>query len=98
MTQRDRDRLVVLKKTKKKLIKQSQAAKELDISPRQVRRLLRRLREQGDAAVIHALRGRPSNRRGGGGGRPEELAGVAAGGDWGFWTEPAVADRAQQAW
>jgi hypothetical protein len=35
----------------------------LDISPRQVRRLLRRLREQGDAAVIHALRGRPSNQR-----------------------------------
>jgi transposase len=63
MTQRDRDRLVVLKKAKKKLIKQSQAAKELDISPRQVRRLLRRLREQGDAAVVHALRGRQSNRR-----------------------------------
>ena len=62
MTQRDRDRLVVLKKAQKKLIKQSQAAKELDVSPRQVRRLLRRLREQGDAAVVHALRGRPSNR------------------------------------
>ena len=30
MTQRDRDRLVVLKKAQKKLIKQSQAAKELD--------------------------------------------------------------------
>lgn len=63
MTQRDRDRLVVLKKAQKKLIKQLQAAKELDISPRQVRRLLRRLREQGDAAVVHALRGRQSNRR-----------------------------------
>jgi len=63
MTQSDRDRLVVLKKAQKKLIKQSQAAKELDISPRQVRRLLRRVREQGDAAVVHALRGRPSNRR-----------------------------------
>jgi transposase len=63
MTQRDRDRLVVLKKAQKKLIKQSQAAKELDVSPRQVRRLLRRLREQGDAAVVHALRGRQSNRR-----------------------------------
>jgi transposase len=62
MTQRDRDRLVVLKKAKKKLIKQSQAARELDISPRQVRRLLRRLREQGDGAVVHALRGRQSNR------------------------------------
>src|ERR1700758_3156406 len=63
MTQRDRDRLVVLKKAKKKLIKQSQAAKELDISPRQVRRLLRRLREHGDGAVVHALRGRQSNRQ-----------------------------------
>jgi len=63
MTQRDRDRLVVLKKAQKKLIKQSQAAKELDITPRQVRRLLRRLRDQGDAVVVHALRGRQSNRR-----------------------------------
>src|SRR3954468_20063812 len=63
MTQRDRDRLVVLKKAQKKLIKQSEAAKDLDVSPRQMRRLLRRLREQGDAAVVHALRGRQSNRR-----------------------------------
>jgi hypothetical protein len=34
MTQRDRDRLVVLKKALKKLIKQSQAAKELGVSAR----------------------------------------------------------------
>ena len=63
MTQRDRDRLVVLKKAQRKLIKKSQAAKELDISPRQVRRLLRRLKQQGDQAVLHALRGRPSHRK-----------------------------------
>ncbi len=63
MTQRDRDRLVVLKKAQKKRIKQSHAARELEISPRQVRRLIRRLREQGDATVVHALRGRQSNRR-----------------------------------
>ena len=43
MTQRDRDRLVVLKKAQKKLIRQSQAARELDISPRQARRPVRRL-------------------------------------------------------
>src|ERR1022692_4583712 len=48
MTQRDRDRLVELKKGQKKLITQSQAAKELDVSERQVRRLLMRLRETGD--------------------------------------------------
>jgi hypothetical protein len=63
MTQRDRDRLVVLKKAQKKLITQSQAAKELDVSERHVRRLLVRLREGGDRSVIHGLRGRESNRK-----------------------------------
>ena len=63
MTQRDRDRLVVLKKALKKLIKQSQAAQELGISARQVKRLLRAVREKGDKAVIHGRRGRPSPRK-----------------------------------
>jgi transposase len=63
MTQRDRDRLVVLKKAQKKLITQSQAAKELDVSERHVRRLLVRLREAGDKSVMHGLRGRTSNRK-----------------------------------
>jgi hypothetical protein len=63
MTQRDRDRLVVLKKAQKKLIAQEQAATELGITPRQVRRLLRRLKKEGDKAVIHRLRGQSSNRK-----------------------------------
>lgn len=63
MTQRDRDRLVVLKKAHKKLIKQKEAAEELGITPRQVKRLLKKLREQGDRAVVHGLRGRPSQRK-----------------------------------
>jgi transposase len=63
MTQRDRDRLVVLKKAQKKLITQRQAASELDLSERQVRRMLIRLKEVGDQAVVHGLRGRPSNQR-----------------------------------
>ena len=63
MTQRDRDRLVVLKKAKKKLITQKQAASELELTERQVRRLLRRLATEGDKAVVHALRGRASNRK-----------------------------------
>ena len=63
MTQRDRDRLVVLKKAQKKLIQQKQAAQELGITPRQVRRLLRGLKEKGDRAVLHGLRGRPSKRK-----------------------------------
>ena len=63
MTQRDRDRLVVLKKTRKKLITQSQAAEELGSTERQVRRLVARLKEVGDRAMIHGLRGRSSNRK-----------------------------------
>jgi hypothetical protein len=63
MTQAERDRLVALKKAKKKLITQQQAAEEIGVTERQVRRLLRKLRSKGDRAVIHELRGRASNRK-----------------------------------
>src|SRR4030081_3765890 len=63
MTQADRDRLVTLKKAKKKLITQREAAEELGISTRHVKRLLHALKKRGDQAVIHGLRGKPSNRR-----------------------------------
>lgn len=63
MTQRERDRLVALKKAKKKLITQRQAAEELGQTERHVRRLLVKLRKQGDAAVVHARRGQTSNRK-----------------------------------
>src|ERR1022692_4073120 len=63
MTQAERDRLGGLKKAKKKLITQKQAAEEIGITERQVRRLLRKLRRKGDLAVIHELRGRESNRK-----------------------------------
>jgi hypothetical protein len=63
MTQAERDRLVALKKAKKKLITQKQAGEELGITERHVRRLLRALKRRGDKAVVHALRGLPSNRK-----------------------------------
>ena len=63
MAQADRDRLVVLKKAKKRLITQREAAEELGLSIRQVKRLLKELKKRGDRAVIHGLRGRPSNRK-----------------------------------
>ena len=63
MTQADRDRLVTLKKAKKKLITQRAAAEELGLSTRQVKRLLYALKKRGDKAVIHGLRGKPSKRR-----------------------------------
>lgn len=63
MTQADRDRLVALKKARKKLITQREAAAELELSVRQVRRLLKKLEQLGDRAVVHGLRGKPSQRR-----------------------------------
>jgi len=63
MTQKDRDRLVVLKKAHKKLIRQQQAAGELRVTERHVRRMLVKLKEAGDRSVIHGLHGRPSNRK-----------------------------------
>jgi len=63
MTQADRDRLVALKKAKQKLITQRQAADELGLSVRHVKRLLGALKQHGDKAVVHGLRGRTSNRK-----------------------------------
>lgn len=63
MTQADRDRLVALKKAKKRLITQREAAEELGVSIRHVKRLLTALKKRGDKAVIHGLRGMQSNRR-----------------------------------
>jgi len=63
MTQVDRDRLVTLRKAKKRLITQKQAAEELGLSVRQVKRLVYALKKRGDKAVIHGLRGKPSNQR-----------------------------------
>lgn len=63
MNQAERDRLDALKRAKKKWITQKQAAEELGVTERHVRRLVRKLRQKGDRAVIHALRGRTSNRK-----------------------------------
>jgi transposase-like protein len=63
MTQADRDRLVALKKAKKNLITQRDAGDELELSIRQVQRLLDALKKEGDKAVVHGLRGQVSNRK-----------------------------------
>lgn len=63
MTQAERDRLVALKKAKKKLITQREAAEELGLSVRHVKRLIYALKKHGDKAVVHKLRGKTSNRK-----------------------------------
>lgn len=63
MSQQERDRLKVLHEASKRQITQRQAAEQLKLSERQVRRMLRKLKTMGDSAVVHGLRGRASNRR-----------------------------------
>ena len=63
LNQRDRDRLKELHAVVRGQQQVGEASRHLGLSPRQVRRLVRRLRREGDRGVIHRLRGRPSNRR-----------------------------------
>src|SRR5258705_7897731 len=63
LSQRERDRLRVLQDVEQGHLAQVEAAGRIHLCDRQVRRLLLRLREQGDRAMLHGLRGRPSNRK-----------------------------------
>ena len=56
MSAKERDRLKVLHEVKKRHITQKQAAAELGLSVRWVRKLLLRLRAGGDAGLRHGLR------------------------------------------
>ena len=63
MSQKERDTLKVLHGVLAGERSQAEAARLLRRSVRHVRRLQRRLEAQGDGALVHGLRGRPSNRR-----------------------------------
>src|SRR6266446_1789943 len=63
MSQEERDKLEWLKRAKDKVISQRKAAEKMEVSERWVRKLLRRMKTEGDAVVTHGLRGRRSNRR-----------------------------------
>jgi transposase-like protein len=56
-------RLHVIRKVLERVIKQVEAAEILSLSGRQIRRIVKRIRSEGDRGVIHKSRGRPSNRR-----------------------------------
>src|SRR6266478_2772850 len=63
LSQRERDRLKVLHEVQQRHLTQVAAAARLKVTDRQVRRMLLRIREHGDGALVHRLRGRPSNRK-----------------------------------
>ena|ERR1700738_3479674 len=52
LSQREQDRLKVLHEVKQKLLSQV-AAQRLKTTDRQVRRMLLRIRERGDSALVH---------------------------------------------
>lgn len=63
MSQRERDRLVVVRQVAAGELKVSEGARRVGLSRRHMRRLVRGLEREGDASLAHGLRGRPSNRR-----------------------------------
>jgi hypothetical protein len=62
MGQKQRDRLKVLHEVVQGKLKQTEAAEQLKLSTRQVRRLAKKMGSLGDRAVVHGLQGRGSNR------------------------------------
>ena len=63
MSQEERDKLEWLKRASDRVISQREAAGKIGVSDRWVRKQLKRMKKQGDAVVVHGLRGRASNRK-----------------------------------
>ena len=62
MNQAERDRLCVIRAVSESRISRRQAAERLGVKPRQVRRLVEKYGERGDAIAIHGLKGVEGNR------------------------------------
>lgn len=63
MSQKEVQRLEVIRRVREERLSQALAAQLLGLSVRQVKRLCRREREQGAQGLVSRRRGRPSNRR-----------------------------------
>jgi transposase len=63
MSVKEIDKLKIIHEVLQKRLKQRQAARQLGVSTRQVKRLCRRVRREGNRGLIHRLRGLPSNRQ-----------------------------------
>ena len=63
MNTKERDRLKVLHELKQGHFTQGAAAQQLGVTDRWVRKLLVRVKKEGEGGTVHRLRGRESNRR-----------------------------------
>ena len=63
MKPREIKRLHLIRQALEQKISQKQAAEVAGLSPRQMRRLMKRVKVEGDRGIVHRRRGKPSNRR-----------------------------------
>ena len=63
LSRREVNRLHIIKKAIDKEIKQREVAEVLLLTERQIRRLVKRIRKEGDSGIAHKSRGKESNRR-----------------------------------
>ena len=63
MSRKERDRLPIMVGVQQQKLTQVQAAALLRVGYRQCKRIWRRYQAEGDAGLVHRLRGRPSARR-----------------------------------
>jgi hypothetical protein len=68
MSRKERNRLAIMVQVQHRKLSLGQSADVLRLSYRQIKRVWRRYQQQGDAGLVHRLRGRPSARR-----KPPEL-------------------------
>ena len=63
MSRKERERLTVMLGVKKQKLKLVQAAELMAVGYRQSKRIWKRYQADGDAGLVHRLRGQPSARR-----------------------------------
>ena len=63
LRQRELKRLHVIRKVLEGTLRQRDAADLISLTERQIRRIVTRIREEGDEGIRHKSRGRPSNRK-----------------------------------
>ena len=63
MSGKERDRLAVIRQVAERRLRQGHAAEQLDLTVRQVKRLVAAYRQRGDRGLVSGRRGKPSNNR-----------------------------------
>jgi len=63
MSKKELKRLYLVKKAIAREVSQIKIAEVLDLSDRQIRRIVKKVKEEGDKGIVHGLRGVESNRR-----------------------------------